>query len=99
MRMDLSYKFYYITEKEVIHNAVMKGLTNDQIGDCENTPIFPSEENWLGFQPRLSFPSGQGTMPASGFQTVFSITQSDYSMPQTVFSIITDMKMHTQMNL
>ncbi|MFC2166025.1 hypothetical protein ACFLT2_13645 [Acidobacteriota bacterium] len=42
----------------------MKGLTSDQNGDFENTPIFPSEENWLGFRRRLSFPFGQGTMPA-----------------------------------
>jgi hypothetical protein len=51
----------------------------------ENTPIFPSEENWLGFRGRLSFPSGQGTMPASRLQTVFSITHSDHLMLHTGF--------------
>jgi hypothetical protein len=56
----------------------MNDKLNDQNGDFENPPFFPSEENWLGFQPRLSFPSGQGTMPASGFQTVFSFTHSDH---------------------
>ena len=58
---------------------MIEAIPNDQIGDCENPPIFPSEENWLGFRRRLSFPSSQGTMPASGLQTVFSITQSDHS--------------------
>ena len=67
----------------------MKGLMTDQIGDCENTLIFPSEENWLGFQPRLSFRSGQGTMLASGFQTVFSTTQSDQSILHADFRAIT----------
>ncbi|MFC2165745.1 hypothetical protein ACFLT2_12225 [Acidobacteriota bacterium] len=62
---------------------------NDQIGDFENTPIFPSDENWLGFRRRLSFPFGQGTMPASGLQTVFSITQSYHSKKHIEPSAIT----------
>jgi hypothetical protein len=83
----------------------MKGLMNDQIDDCENTPIFLAGENWLGFQPRLSFPSGQGTMPASGFQTVFSTTQSDQSIQHaavraiTVLEILSSREMHQKMFL
>ena len=73
----------------------MMGLSTDQIGDFENTPIFPGEENWLGFQPRLSFPFGQGTMPASGFQTVFSITQSDQPMLHLELSAIKILEMPT----
>jgi hypothetical protein len=57
----------------------METITNDHIGDCENTPIFPSVENWLGFRALLFFPFGQEPMPASRPQTVFSITQSDHS--------------------
>jgi hypothetical protein len=30
----------------------MNSLTDDQDGDSENTPIFPGEEDWLGFQDR-----------------------------------------------
>ena len=73
----------------------MMGLSTDQIGDFENTPIFPSEENWLGFQPRLSFPFGQETMPSSGFQTVFSITQSDQPMLHLELSAIKILEMTT----
>jgi len=60
---------------------MMKVIANDQNGDSENTPIFPGEENWLGFRRRLFFPFGQETMPASGLQTVFSITHSDHTIP------------------
>ena len=73
----------------------MKVLMSDQIGAARKPAIFPSEENWLGFQPRLSFPSGQGTMPASGFQTIFSITHSDHSIPHAASSAITDIGMLT----
>jgi hypothetical protein len=37
--------------------------------------------------------NGQGSMPASGFQTVFSITQSDHSISHTELSIIAEIKM------
>jgi len=49
----------------------MEDLSRDQIGDYENTPIFPSEENWLGFRRRLSFPAGERNharlQPSNGF--------------------------------
>jgi hypothetical protein len=73
----------------------MEVITNDQNGDFENTPIFPSEENWLGFRRRLSFPSGQETMLASGLQTVFSVTHPDHSTTQAGSSAITEMEMLT----
>jgi len=60
--------------------TAMKGPKSDQNGDFKKPPIFPGEENWLGFRGRLSFPCGQGTMPASRLQTVFSITHSAYSI-------------------
>jgi hypothetical protein len=40
----------------------------------------------------LSSASGQGTMPASGLQTVFSTTRSDHSIPHTEPSAITVLK-------
>jgi len=45
------------------------------------------------FQPRLSFPLGQETMPASGFQTVFSITHSDHWLPRIEFRAIMEIGM------
>jgi len=78
--MDLSRIVTQISKGGIAKSMINDG-SNDQIGDCENTLIFPSEENWLGFRARLSFPAGQGTMPASRLQTVFSITQSDHSIP------------------
>jgi len=74
----------------------MQGLTINQIGDFQNTPIFPGEENWLGFRARLSFPSSQGSMPASRLQTVFSITQSDQSIPHIKSSVATIFDMLTR---
>jgi hypothetical protein len=68
-------------------------MMNDQNSDFENTAIFPSEENWLGFRHRLSFPFGQGTMPASGLRAVFSFTHSDLSITQTTFSVIKEIAM------
>ena len=75
-----------------LHKGVRKGLIDDQNSDFENTPIFSNVENWLGFRPRLFFPSGQETMSASGFQTVFAVTYSDHSIPLAGFSIITVLK-------
>jgi len=78
-----------------ISKTVMKDVMSDQAGDLENTQIFPSEGNWLGFRRRLSFPFGQGTMPASGPQTVYSITHSDHSIMQNGSGAITVFEMHT----
>jgi len=55
---------------------------SDKNGDFRNTQIFPGEENLLGFRRRLSFPCGKGSMPASGLQTVFSITHFYHSVQQ-----------------
>jgi hypothetical protein len=30
----------------------METMMSNQIGDCENPPIFPGAENWLGFRTR-----------------------------------------------
>jgi len=62
-----------------ISKTVMKGVRNDQNGAALKHAHFPSSMIICSVSGVGSpFPSGKGTMPASGLQTVFAITHSDH---------------------
>jgi hypothetical protein len=57
---------------------LIDAIASDQNGDYKNTPIFPSWKIGSVSGVGSPFPPGKGTMPASGLQTVFSITHPDH---------------------
>ena len=75
-----------------IPKSVVSDVSNDQIGDCENTLSFPSVEPSLGSGLPSHLPREMyHARPA--LLTVFSTTQSDYSITLLSIQAITDIRM------
>jgi hypothetical protein len=68
-----------------IYQTVMNDLTNDQIGDFENTLSFRSEETSLGRGGFSNISPGEMYHARLALHMVFSTTQSDHSI--TLLSI------------
>ena len=75
----------------------MEAATNEHIGDGENTPIFPSTENWLGFRARVFFPFGQETIARLAPSKGFLYHPIDHSIMYPEVCAVTVSGMHTHL--
>jgi len=81
-----------------ISKTVMIGLPSDQIGDFENTSIFPQRGKIDSVSGLALLSPWSRNHARFGLQTVFSITQPDHSIPLVGSSAITVLEMYTVLN-